>query len=495
MPVALTGYQPGRMSMTQLQAVETTAPLPDFVLSASTVSLPGYDRSRLTPAVVHLGAGSFHRAHQAVYFDRLASTAESRWGVVDVGIHRADTANALAAQDTMFTVVERDQNGSSARVVGSVIDVLVLSQEPDAVVARMADDRAKLVTLTITGDGYHPSEPDGSEPGVFDLIVRALDERRLRGRRPFTVLSCDNLPDSSEQARSAVLQTAARHSEELRAWIEDEVTFPASMVDRITPSTSADERERIEQEFGVCDLKPVITEPFAQWVIEDRFCNDRPPLDSVGASYVSDVAPYKLIKSRLLNGSHCALAYLGMLAGYQRADEAMAERLLAYYVKHLMLEEVAPLLPRGVAEMELDAYQSSVMERLRNPAISDELARLGRRGSTKMPSYLLPSLIEARARGMQTPLLTLAVAAWLRFASGTDLAGAPIEVADDRAAELATVWQAASVDGPPVALIPDIFGPLAADAQFIGAVTESMFQLEKYGVSRVLSEELVGDVG
>ena len=305
----------------------------------------------------------------------------------------------------------------------------------------------------------------------------------------FTVLSCDNLPDNAAAAREAVLAAADRLDGRLSRWIEDRVSFPASMVDRITPFTSPADRASVEREFHIADRWPVMTEPFAQWVIEDRFCNGRPPLELVDALFVSDVQPYKLIKNRLLNGTHSALCYLGYLAGYRKTDEAMADPLFVRFVEQLMRAEVAPLLPADVTGMELSEYCRTVLERLRNPAIGDELSRLCRRGSTKMADYLLPSLIEARAAGRSTPLLTLAVAGWLRYARAVDLEGEPIAVTDSRAAELAELERAGREE-PARLLDCDIFGELAGDRRLCGEVVELIRRIDEMGVHSVIRERL-----
>jgi mannitol-1-phosphate/altronate dehydrogenase len=397
------------------------------------VELPRYDPDRLTPSVVHIGIGAFHRAHQAVYFDELASTGETGWGVVGVGVHSRVLADLLAAQGNLFTVVAREADTATARVIGAFVDVLVLADESDGVRRRLADGSTRLVTLTITGDGYsYDDDTLQSGDSVFRVIVDALDDRRRAGLPPFTVLSCDNLPDSGGAARAATLAFAERRSTELRAWIEQHATFPASMVDRITPETTDEDRSWVAEEFAVTDNAPVMTEDFSMWVVEDAFCNGRPPLDRVGVRFVADVGRYRLIKSRTLNGAHCALGYVGYLAGYRTTEEAMADALVAEYLDRLLGAEIAPLLPGDVAGMDLDEWRQVVLDRVANPAIADPLARLCRRGTTKMGDYLLPSLREARERNRPHALLLVAVAAWLRYARGTDLAGAPIDVVDPR---------------------------------------------------------------
>lgn len=455
------------------------------------VGFPAYDRSALSPAVVHLGVGGFHRAHQSVYFDELANRGVSDWGVVGVGIRRPEMREVLLAQDNLFTVVQRGHGDSRARVVGVMVEYLLLADESASVLARLTDPRVKLVTLTITGNGYAPgAAASGSRRSVFGLIVRALERRRRAGTAPFTVLSCDNLPDSGAAARRAVMALARQREAGLADWIEQRVTFPSSMVDRITPATAVADRQQIEQEFLIADRWPVITEPFTQWVIQDEFCNDRPPLEQVGVQYVADVAPYKLIKSRMLNGAHSALGYLGRLSGYERTDEAMADPVIAAFITRLLAAEIAPLLPSGVAGMDLDRYRSILVERFGNPGVGDQLARLCRRGSTKLPDYLLPSLHEARAAGSPHRLLLLAVAAWLCYLQGTDVAGGPGEVEDGRAAELGALILRGGDDPRPVLALTDIFGDLGQDDACVAEIRSLLSELRTRGVRNTVRSVL-----
>jgi mannitol 2-dehydrogenase len=455
----------------------------DTVPVSPNLAFPTYDRSALTPAVVHFGVGGFHRAHQAAYLDELAESGVTDWGVIGVGIQRPELGEVLSAQDNLFIVVQRGTEDSTARVIGSMVEYLLLAEDPAAVRARLVDPRIRLVTMTITGDGYAVDDgPEQRRDSLFAVLVDALDARRRAGVAPFTVLSCDNLPDSGAAARRAVLGVARRFGSGLAEWIERHVTFPSSMVDRITPSTAPADRDEIADEFQVVDRWPVVTEPFRQWVIEDSFCNDRPPLDRVGVRFVADVAPYKLVKSRLLNGTHSALGYLGSLAGYRRTDEAMGDPVLAAFVEHLMCDEIAPLLPADVPDMELAEYPARLLDRFRNPAIGDDLSRLCGRGSTKMPGYLLPTLHEARRDGRPRQLLTLAVAAWLRYLRGTDLAGCPVEVKDARADELRALAAAGGGDPRPLLALADIFGDLAGDEDFAAEVELLMKTLDARGV-------------
>jgi mannitol 2-dehydrogenase len=452
------------------------------------ISFPPYDRSALRHGVVHLGLGSFHRAHQLSYFDALARRGVLDWGVVGVGIRNRRLAEILAAQDNLFTVVERGSDGDRARVIGVLLDRLLLADGAERVVDRLADPQTRLVTLTITGDGYLvPSNGPGTS--VFTALADALDRRRRCGLPPFTVLSCDNLPDNGASARAALVAAAEVRSARLADWIARSVAVPSSMVDRITPPTTPADRRLFELDFGYADGWPVVTEPFSQWVIEDRFGRDRPPLDQVGVRFTDDVTPYKLIKTRMLNGAHCALGYLGSLAGHPSIDQAMGNPVLARYVEALLGREIGPLLPTGVPGMAPPDYQEILLERFRNPAIGDPLARLCARGSTKMPAYLLPSLQAAQRAGRPRTLLLLAVACWLRYLRGVTDDGRTVEVEDRRATELQRLVRTTR-DPRAVLRLTDIFGDLIDHDDDVRLLTAITTQFDERGVTATVRRYL-----
>jgi fructuronate reductase/mannitol 2-dehydrogenase len=284
---------------------------------------------------------------------------------------------------------------------------------------------------------------------------------------------------------------ARLRSEALAHWIDASVSFPSSMVDRITPHTTPEEREAVAQKYGVDDRWPVITEPFSQWVIEDDFCNGRPPLERVGVRFVDDVADYELMKTRLLNAGHCALGYLGSLAGLRSIDQVMAEPVFADYIARLMDREVTPLLPRPEG-IDLTEYKRTLLQRFANPAIADSLGRLCRRGSTKMPHHLLPSLRQAVAEGRPRTLLTLAVAAWFRYLRGTDCAGRPIEIEDARADLLRARAAEGGRDPRPLLGVRSIFGDLGRYPTFVAELARAMDQLDRHGVRATLAAHLTG---
>jgi mannitol-1-phosphate/altronate dehydrogenase len=446
------------------------------------VKAPSYDRAALRPGIVHIGVGGFHRSHQAVYLDRLAEAgASAAWGIIGVGVRSGGGREDLLRQNCLYTLLERSPEGDRATVVGSILDYLYAPGEPGPALAALTSSETKVVSLTVTGDGYGEDEP------VPRFLAEALRLRRRAGVPPFTVLSCDNLPGNGATARSAVVAYARLRDEERFAdWIETEVSFPATVVDRITPVTGPEHHEVLERDFGIHDRCPVVSEDFAQWIVEDDFCNERPPLEEVGVQFVPDSRPYELHKKRLLNGSHSAIGYLGHLCGHDRIDEALADPLLRRFVERLM-GEVAPLLP-DVLGLDVDEYRETLLARFGNPRVGDRLRRLCGRGSTKMPAYLLPSLQEAVEEGLPHEILTLALAAWVRYLTGVDCEGRPIEVEDARWEELRPLARHAAADPRPLLEVRDVFGSLADDEAFVGRLTEAVRLLDARGPVAVTAD-------
>ncbi|WP_454828049.1 mannitol dehydrogenase family protein [Pseudoxanthomonas wuyuanensis] len=391
------------------------------------VARPAYDRGKTGIGIVHIGVGAFHRAHQAVYIDSLLGD-EPDWAICGVSLHSSEVRDALRPQDGLYTLALLGEQPSQ-RVIGSIRELLCARDEPAAVLARLADPAVRLVTLTITEKGYclagdeldftHPeiihdlASPDAPK-GAIGYIVAGLRQRRRAGTAPYTALSCDNLADNGGKLRRAVLQYAMRVDAELAAWIESHVAFPRSMVDSITPATDHVLRERVAAQLGCADAWPVQREPYAQWVVEDNFCNGRPAFERACVTMSDDIAGYDRAKLRLLNAPHSALAYLGSLMGIETVAEAMRKPALAGFVERLMREDIAATLD-VLQGFDPDAYVDAILVRFRNPDIRHLLAQIAWDGSQKLPVRILGTIVDALAAGRRIERPCLPVAAWMHY--------------------------------------------------------------------------------
>lgn len=420
------------------------------------VARPRYPREAVTIGIVHLGVGAFHRAHQAVYIDDLLEDAPG-WAICGVSLRSADVRDALRPQDGLYTLALLD-GGPSLRVIGALREVLCAVDEHAAVLARLADPQVRLVMLTITEKGYcladdgvdlqHPDiVHDHAQPmaprSAIGFIVAGLAVRRARGLAPYSVLSCDNLADNGGRLRRAVLQYAGRLDPALAAWIDAHAAFPCSMVDSITPASDDALRARVDAALGLHDAWPVQREPYTQWVVEDRFCNGRPPLERVGVVLSDDIAGWDRAKLRLLNGPHSALAYLGTLLELETVSAAMHDALLSRYIATLMREDIAALL-EAPAGFDVDAYIAAILARFANPDIAHRLAQIAWDGSLKLPVRLGGTLIAAAQAGHPLMRLCLPFAAWMRFVRRQARRGIPL--VDPHADALATLALAAHGD-------------------------------------------------
>ena len=438
------------------------------------VAVPGYQRRRGGPRIVHIGVGNFHRAHQAVYLDDLLHHPDCpSWEISGVGLLPRDRAmhEALTPQDCLYTVVEASGDECRARVVGSLAEHLYASEDREAAISRMAAPECHIVSLTVTEGGYRGNHGPADWPAY---LCEALDRRRASGLPPFTVLSCDNLQKNGDAARGAVAAFARRQGPALADWLVHNGAFPNSMVDRITPETTTEHRRMVADEFGILDAWPVMTEPFRQWIIEDRFACGRPEWERAGALMTSDVLPYEKIKIRLLNAGHQALCYPGMLLGYDYVHEAVADTHIARFLRVLMDREVSPLLP-AVPGIDLAEYKPTLVRRFGNTAIRDRLSRIAVDSSSRMREHLLPSLAEQLQRGGPIRMLTLAVAGWFRW-----LAGAA-EVSDPLAARLTECARRGGADPGALLGIREIFGDALPTVQRfrdeLGRALRSLYEI------------------
>jgi fructuronate reductase len=467
---------------------------------------PVYDRSQITPGIVHLGIGAFHRAHQAVVIDDLLANGSTDWGIIGASLRSPETRDAMVPQDGLYTVAVRSSStGTDHRVIGSVLDIEVAAENPERLIARMANPATRIVSLTVTEKGYchtpqtgelNENHPDivhdlanpGAPRSVPGFLVAALTHRRNSATAPFTVLSCDNLSANGHTAGRIVTQFAALKSRDLAKWIEAEVAFPSTMVDRIVPETTDLDRAEVASALGMIDARPVVTEPFTQWIVEDHFPAGRPDLAAAGVEMVSDVTPFEHMKLRMLNASHSALAYLGYLAGHETIAAAVADHRFAAFVRQVM-QDAAPTLamPEGT---DLAAYSASLLQRFSNAALHHRTWQIAMDGSQKLPQRLLATMQDRLRLGLPIETHALAVAGWMRYVTGKDERGRTIDVRDPLASELADIAERAGPVAerlaPALLGVRSIFGPLGSDPRIRNAVTASLAKLYALGARQTV---------
>lgn len=467
------------------------------------VHRPSYERASLQPGIVHIGVGNFHRAHMASYLDQLFGMGLARdWAIIGAGVTDYDRAMRarLEAQDWLSTVIERDAGFESARVIASMVD-FIAPEDRDTLVARMASPSIRIVSLTITEGGYFldasghfdPSHPaiqrDAANPGhpltAFGLIIAALAARKAAGLPPFTVLCCDNVPHNGDVTREVVVGLARLSSPALAGWIAEAVAFPNSMVDRIAPAASEAVRAYVAGRFGIADAAPVPCEPFRQWVIEDRFTAGRPPFEQVGVTFVEDVTPFELMKLRMLNGGHAAIAYPAGLLGITFVHEAMQHQVIAAWLEALERREIMPRVP-PVPDTNLDDYLALISNRFANPTIGDTIRRLCLDGSNRQPKFIVATLRDALACEGPIEGLALESAFWCRYCEGRTEAGDVIEPNDPAWSRLQAVAQASRTDPQAWLDMADIYGEAGRHPRFQKAFADALNAIRDKGVVAVL---------
>jgi mannitol 2-dehydrogenase len=464
--------------------------LSSATLAALPVPAPSYNRDGVGIGIVHFGVGGFHRAHQAMYVDRLLERGLARdWGICGVGVLAADRRmrDVLQAQDGLYTLVLEHPDGRrEARVVGSIVDYRYAPDDPAAVVELLAAPTTRIVSMTITEGGYLDDSP------VFTLITEALARRRDRGIASPSIVSCDNIEANGAVARRSVIAHAERRHPGLADWITTHTRFPNSMVDRITPATTAEIVAAVRHDFGVDDEWPVVAEPFVAWVLEDDFSDGRPPLADAGVLLVDDVGPYESMKLRLLNAGHQCLCYFAHLCGYRLVHDAARDPLFAEFLLDYFDSEAAPTL-RPVPGIDLAAYQRTLIERFANPGVRDTVARLCAYSSDRIPKWLLPVIRDNLATGGPIRLASATVASWARYAEGVDEHGHPIEIVDHLAESLVSI--ARSQRAHPTAFIENttVFGNLASQPRFVAAYRWALESLHRNGARATLEELLHGE--
>jgi fructuronate reductase len=402
------------------------------------VQRPGYDRKQLRNGVVHLGIGAFHRAHQAIVFDDAAKAGDMRWGIVGASLRSATVRDSLVPQDCLYSVVEREGEAEHVRIVGILRDVLVAQEQAMTLVNAMSSADTHLVTLTVTEKGYHldpvtgkliESSADviadiaslGKPRTAAGLIVAALAQRRAAGIKPFTAISCDNLPHNGKRLMNAVLAIAHKHDPALHDWIATHGAFPETMVDRIVPATDDEAIASFSKRVDIEDRAMIRTEPFLQWVIENKFAGERPAFENLGVQLTDAVAPWEEAKLRMLNGAHSGIAYLGALAGIDYVHEVVSISSAHRFVEMLWDESESTLSPPP--ELNIKSYRHALMRRFSNAALQHRTRQIAMDGSQKLPQRLLAAIAVRLQRNLPVEMQSLAVAAWMQWQTGKDDTG------------------------------------------------------------------------
>lgn len=483
------------------------ASLPEI---AATAAVPAYRRDQLTPGILHFGVGNFHRAHQAIYLHELFNLGRDLdFAIVGAGVMPSDRLmkEKLAAQDYLTTVVEQDNNRSAATVTGPMIDILT-APDYDKIIAALADPAIRIVSMTITEGGYFidpatgafdPKHPamvaDAADPAhpksVFGLIIAGLKARRAAGLAPFTVMCCDNIPGNGEVTEATVTGLAKLSDPDFAHWIHENVAFPNSMVDRITPATGEREISITRDTYAIEDNWPVFCEEFKQWVMEDKFPLGRPALEEVGVTFVADVAPYELMKLRILNGGHAAIAYPAALMDIHFVHEAMENPLVKAFLERLERDEIIPIVP-PVPNTDLNDYLQLIDRRFSNPKIGDTIPRLAQDGSNRQPKFILPSTADRLARGLDVVGLALVSALWCRYFEGQSDSGKAITFNDPNAERLHATALRSRQEPLAFLELSDIFGSVGTDPLFRLRFATALNSLRSVGTAETLRRYLEG---
>lgn len=494
--------------------MKVLTPLRDSLLPqlGKEIERPGYDRARTRSGVVHIGVGGFNRSHLAVYLDDLLSRGESnRWGECGIGLLEGDAKlhDALAEQDYLYGLLLMDNRDVTYRVIGSLTGHLYAPSDRGAVLDRMTSTDCGIVSLTVTEGGYFVDDTSRFTEGHADIlhdlehpeqprtwvgfVAEACRRRMAAGSAPFTLLSCDNVHGNGTTARIALLSFAGLRSSALQSWIEKNVSFPNSMVDRITPRTTDANRTEIAEKFGVQDAAPVVCEPFQQWVLEDEFIAGRPAWEHVGVQMTSDVAPYEKMKMRLLNGGHSTVGYAADVMGYSYIAEAVGDPLLRNLLMRFM-QEVRPTLS-PVPGINLDDYTASVVKRFSNSAIQDQVARICSDGCAKVARFLVPSLRDLLGARQSAPIIEFVIASWLHYLRGEDENGRKLTISDGGLSELNAFRDAGGSDARLALTARSVFGDLAtAHPGVIESVQMNLDLLRRGGVRDAITKTLNASV-
>ena len=469
---------------------------------------PLYDRKKIKAGILHMSLGGFHRSHEASYIDDYLNATSEDWMITAVGLMPQDDTNinALRSQDGLYSILQRSPNQDDVKIIGSIKNLIHGPSDPQAVFSAIADPAIKIISLTITEKGYYYNEKrnlDEQNPMIvhdkslpdrpntaYGYILRGLKNRRDSGAGPVTVMSCDNLPGNGHLTQHLIIQFAQMADPSMVDWIKQNVSFPNAMVDRITPVTTDEVRRILADDYNIDDKWPVVCEGYIQWVLEDNFAAGRPALETVGVQMVKEVEPYEKMKVRLLNGSHSVLSYISYLMGYRDVDAAMADPLIAKFVRGYMDNDITPTVP-PVPGIDLDQYKTTLIQRFSNKSIRDQVQRLAEDGSQKFRNALVPALEHQLTNNGSTRYMAFALAAWYRYLLGIDEQNKPIEVKDPMRDRLMDKAKAAPADPIGLLAIDEIFGTTAISSNdFVQAVTKSLKDINDKGMRLAVSEFL-----
>lgn len=418
----------------------------------ATVATPSYMPANHKSGILHMGIGAFHRAHQAYFTDKVLEKFGGDWRIIGVSLRSSRVRDEMEQQNYLYTVTEKENGVAKNRVIAAVEKILVAPEDPATVINKIADPSIKIITITVTEKGYYLNSDgsgldqtnkdilhDRSNPDqpktLIGYLAAGLKRRMMQGTHPITVISCDNLSENSHKLKSVLFDFISESDDDLKGWIVRNVSFPATMVDRIVPAQTREHQMAMQKDTGYCDEACLLTEPFHQWVIENCFAGPVPPWDKVGASIVEDVSVYEKMKLRMLNASHSMLAYLGYLSGCETIADAMSMPALKALVRRMLTEEMIPTLEVPI-DFDIEAYLETIFQRFENRDLPYTTQQVASDGSQKIVQRLIPPLQEQLQKGDSIDLLTLALAAWARYVKGIDETGANYDVVDPRSTEL-----------------------------------------------------------
>ncbi len=472
------------------------------------VGIPRYNRADINTGIVHIGVGNFHRAHQAWYIDRILHRKTDNWGICGIGLLDRDSKmyEILKNQDYLYTLMIREENGNlKTRIIGSIIDYIFAPEDPEKAIEQLADPEVKIISLTITEGGYNMDDSTGSfdfsDPAiqhdldeshtpitVFGYLARALSRRKKHGNPGLTILSCDNILKNGDTCRKMFLAFIEKYDPRLSQWIQANVSFPNSMVDRITPATTQGDIEALTDAFGYRDDWPVVCEPFSQWVIEDHFVEGRPEWERTKVQFVDEVEPYEKMKIRLLNAGHTLLGMTGTLAGYDYIDEVVNDPVYRWLLQKFMDEEVTPVLGR-IKGIDIEEYKKQLLKRFGNTHMRDSLSRICSESSAKIPKFLLPTIREQFERGGSIKFGTFVVAAWCRYLGLAGTSGHNYQV-NDIMEEVLIERAGVSENKEPGYFIElrSIFGHLSDNQYFKNIFVSMLRELKRSGIKTAVKK-------